>query len=113
MSETIWNTDELIVVVDDEVELQDAWNKNYIDVPVDEFTAFAEHWLEQRGYDVAKREPELLPCPACGSKAQPPDENHWKVIQCISCTNPECEMTGPVYDPDGVKWNALPRKEER
>ena len=45
------------------------------------------------------------PCPACGSKAR-----YSPGYTYICCTNPDCEVTGPVRDRDGAKWNALPRK---
>jgi len=112
MSETIWNTNELKVIVDDEVELQDAWTLNYITVPVDELDRFAEHWLDQRGYDVAKREPELLPCPACGGKVgYSNNDKQTGRVSHIFCT--ECEkvfLSYPTFNDAAEAWNALPRK---
>jgi hypothetical protein len=52
--------------------------------------------------------PKLKPCPACGGKAARfalyPDGG--PVTRCCSC-----RMNGPVDDPDGAKWNALPRRD--
>lgn len=45
---------------------------------------------------------ELKPCPACESPAN-------IVGGVAQCALPECDMVGPSRDPDGAKWNALPR----
>ena len=34
-----------------------------ISVDCDEFTVLTKRWLDQQGYDVIKREPEIAPCP--------------------------------------------------
>lgn len=47
---------------------------------------------------------QLRECPACGSSAS---------IQCsdwVRCSNEDCILCGPEGDPDGAKWNALPRR---
>jgi hypothetical protein len=46
---------------------------------------------------------KLLPCPACGS------ERVNLFGRFVTCRNPGCELGGPNNDPDGSKWNALPR----
>jgi hypothetical protein len=47
---------------------------------------------------------DLKPCPAC-SKAALINE----AVCYIYCSNTLCAVMGPTYDPDGSKWNALPR----
>lgn len=42
----IWDTKELMVYSDEQIELQDAWTKNFITLPKDELTAFCKHWLK-------------------------------------------------------------------
>ena len=34
-----------------------------ISIDCDEFTVLAKRWLDQQGYDIIKREPEIAPCP--------------------------------------------------
>ena len=46
---------------------------------------------------------ELKPCPNCGAKV------YFLGNRAIRCMNMMCLMVGPVDDPDGIKWNALPR----
>jgi hypothetical protein len=46
---------------------------------------------------------KLLPCPACGS--EPEFDN----LGYVNCSNRACYLFGPDNDPDGSKWNALPR----
>lgn len=49
---------------------------------------------------------KLKPCPACGGDAIPCETY-------AACGNRmECCVTGPNDDPDGAKWNALPRRED-
>ena len=46
----------------------------------------------------------LKPCPACGGDAIPCETF-------AACGNrPDCCLVGPSRDPDGAKWNALPRR---
>lgn len=47
---------------------------------------------------------KLKPCPACGGDAY----NTAQVVYCISTS--KCGVVGPWNDPDGAKWNALPRR---
>ena len=52
--------------------------------------------------------PDLKPCPSCGGKA----EHSVASAVCsdhIECTAEGCDLFGPSEDPDGTKWNALPR----
>jgi len=48
---------------------------------------------------------DLKPCPACGAKAV-------QYSNYAECSNSDCGRTGPWDDPDGAKWNAIPRREE-
>ena len=50
---------------------------------------------------------KLLPCPACGSVLPP---RHWNVGNSKACPSRACNLIGPMGDPDGSKWNALPRR---
>lgn len=116
MENVIWETDELKVYFDEQIELQDAWTRNFITLPVDELTAFASCWLtEHAGYDVVKREPELKPCPnpECECKKysvdcdEYDDESHYWV-RCEMCG-----LAGPIEfsKREAIEaWNALPRK---
>jgi hypothetical protein len=47
---------------------------------------------------------KLLPCPACGSEAE-----HSIIMEYANCSNKRCRLIGPDPDPDGSRWNALPR----
>jgi hypothetical protein len=47
----------------------------------------------------------LKPCPACGHK----EPYLSKGYEIVKCQNFDCGMEGPRSDPDGAKWNALPR----
>lgn len=49
-------------------------------------------------------EVKLKSCPACGGHARMVGENF------VSCLKDQCDMMGPSNDPDGAKWNALPRR---
>lgn len=52
--------------------------------------------------------PVLRPCPACGADAKKEDlfgDDY------VHCSDEDCELCGPSGDPDGAKWNALPRRE--
>ena len=44
----------------------------------------------------------LKPCPACGR------ETVEKRSSWVGC--PSCSLEGPARDPNGEKWNALPRR---
>ncbi|MDY6867006.1 MAG: hypothetical protein SVT56_03755 [Chloroflexota bacterium] len=57
---------------------------------------------EMAGYSLTRVKPELLPCPACGGEAM------W-VDSYVGCESEDCSLCGPDNDPDGAKWNALPR----
>ena len=48
----------------------------------------------------------LKPCPACGGEARIRDGRF------AVCDGIHCRVMGPSYDPDGAKWNALPRAED-
>lgn len=54
-------------------------------------------------------DPELKPCPACGSKAN----RAFFGSRDILCSNYECEAAGPINDPDGAKRNARPKKRRK
>lgn len=43
----------------------------------------------------------LNPCPVCKSITS------LCIAKSVVCTNPDCQMAGPVDDPDGKKWNTL------
>jgi hypothetical protein len=45
----------------------------------------------------------LLPCPACGGEAK-------QGSSYVGCSNLACALFGPNFDPEGAKWNALPRR---
>ena len=64
-------------------------------IPKVELTAFARHWLDLQGYDVTRREPELLPCPFCGGKAHAftPMGKTWISMRCQ-----RCEMITAPYE---------------
>lgn len=52
------------------------------------------------------KKPTLKPCPACGNNAMFASNKDW-----VFCTNyVECHLVGPNNDPDGRKWNAMPRR---
>ena len=85
--DVIWHTDELMVRVHPDGDLEftenPKINTHFIRIDPDELTAFARSWLDQQGYDVNKREPEIDPCP-----------------------NPECEDNGCfVIQEDAVSSN--------
>jgi hypothetical protein len=118
--ENIWDTDEMKAEYDKSkpqmVALFDtSYGKplNAIVVLADELTAFAQHWLDLQGYDVVKREPELLPCPVCGGKA---NLVHWDVEEYyIVCDVNDCPIRTLYYSTahQAIKaWNVLPRKEK-
>jgi len=48
--------------------------------------------------------PVLKPCPNCKHGAAMVG-NEW-----AECENEACILQGPSFDPDGAKWNALPRR---
>lgn len=48
--------------------------------------------------------PDLKPCPACGRQPVLLSGHAW------ACPNGRCEVVGTRDDPDGAKWNALPRR---
>jgi len=55
---------------------------------------------------ISPKQPSLLPCPSCGGEAHHIDDG-------IGCKDIcRCDMRGPVDDPTGSKWNALPRRDE-
>jgi hypothetical protein len=47
---------------------------------------------------------KLLPCPACGSEAERGIFGEY-----AKCSSRQCYLVGPDPDPDGSRWNALPR----
>lgn len=47
---------------------------------------------------------KLKPCPACGADA------YFDGTLVVCSNKPECWLMGPNDDPDGAKWNALPRR---
>ena len=51
---------------------------------------------------------KLKNCPACGGAA-----SFYKDARRVYCLGggDECCLTGPIHDPDGAKWNALPRRD--
>jgi hypothetical protein len=51
----------------------------------------------------------LKPCPACHD----PNPIHYKGGEYGRCANEKCQLEGPKGDPDGAKWNALPRIDQR
>lgn len=58
-----------------------------IDIEGKIFTEISTKWLDLQGYDVLKRELELLQCPFCGGECYTwnPAENDWSVA-CQDCT---------------------------
>lgn len=50
---------------------------------------------------------DLKPCPACGEKKA----LYLGRLDQVQCCG-DCCMIGPKDDPDGAKWNALPRRED-
>lgn len=46
---------------------------------------------------------ELKPCPACGGDAT-------QGLTYVSCIATNCQVTGPNFDADGSRWNAMPRR---
>jgi hypothetical protein len=60
--ENIWDTDVLTVEIDNDGDLAftptPMINANFITIPPEEVTAFAQHWLDLEGFDLVKREPE-------------------------------------------------------
>jgi len=53
---------------------------------------------------------KLKPCPACGESGKWCANYRWLAHRYIECTG--CRMRGPIDDPTGEKWNALPRRDE-
>jgi len=53
---------------------------------------------------------ELKPCPACGNDGLLFGQRDWCTY--AVCTNDKCCVHGPLYDTDGSKWNALPRRDD-
>lgn len=49
---------------------------------------------------------DLKPCPACGGTDVRVAGSQ---MQYVTCSNGQCHLDGPIRDPDGTKWNALPR----
>jgi len=52
-------------------------------------------------------QPELKPCPFCGAGAELYDYN-----TVVICTSWGCKVVGPDNDPDGHKWNSIPRRSD-
>lgn len=50
-------------------------------------------------------EVKLKPCPACGGGA-----NHFEMCGGFEACSDGCGLCGPDNDPDGAKWNDLPRR---
>lgn len=48
----------------------------------------------------------LKPCPSCEST----DLTLLPRRSYVACRNKDCCLFGPINDPDGSKWNALPRR---
>lgn len=48
---------------------------------------------------------KLLPCPACGGDTAVQGRS-----DAVRCDNRLCMLDGPFPDPDGARWNALPRR---
>jgi len=48
---------------------------------------------------------KLKPCPNCGSEAITPPAKYDHYANCR-----DCGVFGPHHDPDGEKWNAMPRR---
>jgi hypothetical protein len=78
------------------------------------FTEICLHWLDLQGYDVTKREPEILPCPYCGHDKL--TRYNWRFTEtkekAVVC--PGCGLTAPSFEElfEAIEaWNALPRKD--
>lgn len=53
---------------------------------------------------------DLKPCPACGAPAHHGMDYFDDTPNgYVECSSKSCSLEGPVDDPDGAKWNALPR----
>jgi len=52
-------------------------------------------------------QPKLKPCPFCGAGAELYDYN-----TVVICTSWGCKVVGPDNDPDGHKWNSIPRRSD-
>ena len=48
---------------------------------------------------------ELKPCPVCYGRAYQGCDRAW-------CINTRCRVDGPTNDPDGTKWDAMPRRDD-
>jgi phosphotransferase system HPr-like phosphotransfer protein len=51
----------------------------------------------------------LKTCPACGGT----DVAMFRPTEQVECRTYKCRMFGPVSDPTGAKWNAMPRREQK
>ena len=51
---------------------------------------------------------KLKPCPLCGAEAERSSCNK----SVIGCSDINCLTYGPLGDPDGHKWNSMPRRSE-
>jgi len=84
-------------------------------IPKIDFMGFVTDWLDMEGYDITKREPELLPCPVCGREAEyyNNDKRTWCVssILCAECA--KVFLSYPTFIDAVEAWNTLPRKEGR
>jgi hypothetical protein len=80
------NEMELKILVDWRKD-KDMVNLNTGRVTKDDFRTICTQFLDAEGYDVVKREPELLPCPFCGGECYTwnPAENDWSAA-CQDCT---------------------------
>jgi len=79
----------------------------------EEYIDINKRFFDTQGYNVIKREPELKPCPVCGSSnnLEIDDDARGYSIGCDSC-----EIEQAIFYPtkqDAIEaWNALPRKGE-
>ena len=70
-------------------------------------------WLDQQGYDVIKREPEIAPCPVCEDGAMVCEASDGEYVMCLG---KRCPIRTFEYLTPGKAleiWNALPRKAGR
>ena len=77
-----------------------------------DFAEICKRYLEQFGYNVVKREPELKACPVCGGRPTIFSSSQGICIECETC---EIEQSNfyELQDEAIEAWNALPRKEQQ